>query len=139
MERAARAIILPGFAERHTRVDEFDDVDAAHQVIDELLGNAAGHKARLKAHCRRPSAAASVKPNATKLIQLGKAARPTLWRIRMPRWSRGKLCWAHRGFHFAAGETHVCPSLQYRLEYRHDLADVLRSACAGGGLFFVDL
>ena len=46
VERAAGAVFAAGFLELDARADELDDVRACGQVVDEALGNAAGHGGR---------------------------------------------------------------------------------------------
>ena len=43
VERTARLVVLAGFLERDAAVDEIDDIDPIEQIIDERLGNPAGH------------------------------------------------------------------------------------------------
>jgi hypothetical protein len=43
MEGAARPVFPAGFLEFDARADELDDVRAGGQVVDEALGDAAGH------------------------------------------------------------------------------------------------
>ncbi len=45
VERTAGHVIAPGLFQRHARIDHIDDVDAGHELIDELLGDFAGHDA----------------------------------------------------------------------------------------------
>lgn len=43
MERTAGVVFAPGLFQWHPGIDDFDNVDAVQQVIDEGLRNAAGH------------------------------------------------------------------------------------------------
>jgi hypothetical protein len=43
VEWAAGAVFAAGFLELHPRTDELHDIRARGQVVDEALGNAAGH------------------------------------------------------------------------------------------------
>ena len=43
VEGAARRPVAPGLLQRHARLDHVDDVDACQEVVDEALGDAAGH------------------------------------------------------------------------------------------------
>ncbi len=45
VKRAQRLKVATGFAQRHARIDHVDDVDPRQQIIDEGLGNPAGHAA----------------------------------------------------------------------------------------------
>ena len=51
VKRAAGDVVPACFAQLDARIDHVDDVDATHEFVDELLGNAAGH--RLRIVCRR--------------------------------------------------------------------------------------
>ena len=43
VKRAAGLVFAPGFLERHARADDLDDIRARDDLVDERLGNAAGH------------------------------------------------------------------------------------------------
>jgi hypothetical protein len=49
VERAASLELAPGFLQRHAFADQLDDIGAADQLVDEALGNAAGHASSLTA------------------------------------------------------------------------------------------
>src|SRR3569832_541152 len=56
-KQTASTVVLSGLAHRHARVDERDDVDAAHEFVDELLWYTAGHDREivcLSARLRQP-------------------------------------------------------------------------------------
>src|SRR3990172_2660360 len=44
MEGAAGSVIAPGFAQGDACIDNFYNIDTSYQFVDELLGNAAGHR-----------------------------------------------------------------------------------------------
>ena len=45
VKRTQRLKVAAGLAQRHARVDHVDDVDPRQQIVDERLGNPAGHAA----------------------------------------------------------------------------------------------
>src|SRR3569832_1442433 len=57
VKRTACTVVQSGLAQRHARVDERDDVDAAQEYVDEMLWYSAGHDSEivcLSARLRQP-------------------------------------------------------------------------------------
>jgi hypothetical protein len=46
VERAAGLVLAPGFLQLHAAADHLDDVGAGDELVDEMLGDAAGHVAK---------------------------------------------------------------------------------------------
>jgi len=44
MERAAGLVLAPGLFQWHAGIDHIDDIGAGQQLVDEGLGNPAGHE-----------------------------------------------------------------------------------------------
>ena len=75
VERAAGLVFAPGFLERHARADDFDDIGACDDLVDERLWDATGHGPGCD---QPPSLALILAPTAAM------SARPCAFALMMP-------------------------------------------------------
>ena len=85
VERAAGLELAPGLFQRHAAADEFDDVGTGDKLVDEGLGNAAGHGFKSTREFVRPKPAWCGIHGRRLIAACGRAAGPCCSTVRSSR------------------------------------------------------